>query len=267
MNEEKDSGTQSRRHGDGSDASSSEGSPTLESEMEATTRRGGGSEEDKKVDDPPESEGNDSDSKVKVKADPKIAPEGVIGTEAKSKDVPNRARPTSRGSARAQPDPPPIDPEWQERAESWRDAVNRAMGDMVAPEVIVLPHISLPVLSIVPLAWREVALFFRQNHEYSFSYMRNYAAADQGAHFDVILQLASLIQPYDICLKASLLRGEPSIPSLATDWEAANWNEREMYDLLGIHFEGHPDLRRIMLPDGWVGHPLRKDYEPFDEGV
>jgi NADH-quinone oxidoreductase subunit C len=62
-------------------------------------------------------------------------------------------------------------------------------------------------------------------------------------------------------------RTAATLPSLSSIWAAANWNEREMYDLLGIHFVGHPYLKRILLPDDWVGHPLRKDYEPLDKGV
>jgi NADH-quinone oxidoreductase subunit C len=53
---------------------------------------------------------------------------------------------------------------------------------------------------------------------------------------------------------------DQSLPSFASIWAGADWQEREQYDLLGVRFEGHPDLRRIMLPEDWEGHPLRKDY-------
>jgi NADH-quinone oxidoreductase subunit C/D len=78
--------------------------------------------------------------------------------------------------------------------------------------------------------------------------------------FATVYSLYSLSHHHRIMLRAPLAGNAPSCPSVASIWPAANWHEREMYDLMGIVFEGHPSLCRILLPDEWVGHPLRKDY-------
>jgi NADH-quinone oxidoreductase subunit C len=77
--------------------------------------------------------------------------------------------------------------------------------------------------------------------------------------FDVIWILYSFPRNERIRVKTMIADGE-TVPSSVTVWPAANWLEREVYDMFGIRFDGHPDLKRILLPDGWKGHPLRKDY-------
>lgn len=78
--------------------------------------------------------------------------------------------------------------------------------------------------------------------------------------FEVVYLLHSLSGRRRLRLKCRLSDSEPEIDSVTGVWRSANWYEREVYDLFGIRFRGHPDLRRIMLPDDWEGHPLRKDY-------
>ena len=86
-------------------------------------------------------------------------------------------------------------------------------------------------------------------------------AVDRGDVFVLVYRLQSRTLTAAIFLKAEVPRSEPVADSLCDLWPAANWQEREVFDLFGIVFEGHPDLRRIVLPDDWEGHPLRKDYE------
>lgn len=88
----------------------------------------------------------------------------------------------------------------------------------------------------------------------------------QAATMEVIYTLYSIPFNSSLTIKVELARGKegdplPTLPSVYSLWRTANWHEREIFDLLGIHFDGHPDLRRILLPADWVGHPLRKDYK------
>ena len=94
------------------------------------------------------------------------------------------------------------------------------------------------------------------------------AKADFEPHVELIYHLWSFKNKCSLVLKVMLPRwkndvhGElPEVPSLAHLWRTAEWHEREVYDLSGVRFTGHPDLRRILCPEDWVGHPLRKDYE------
>ena len=78
--------------------------------------------------------------------------------------------------------------------------------------------------------------------------------------FEVVYHLHSVERNDRIRLKCRVRGEDPVIESVASVWRSANWYEREVFDLFGIHFLNHPDLRRIMMPDDWEGHPLRKDY-------
>jgi NADH-quinone oxidoreductase subunit C len=78
---------------------------------------------------------------------------------------------------------------------------------------------------------------------------------------EVVYHLFSMKLRHKCVLKVELPRENPSVPTLENVWAIANWHEREAYDLFGIRFEGHSDLRRILCPDDWEGYPLRKDYQ------
>lgn len=81
------------------------------------------------------------------------------------------------------------------------------------------------------------------------------------AAMEVIYQLYSIPYNHHLTVKVNLDRANPVVDSMTSIWKAADWHEREAYDLLGIRFNNHPDLRRILLPADWEGHPLRKDYQ------
>lgn len=124
-----------------------------------------------------------------------------------------------------------------------------------------------PYLVIKNDRWPEAATVLRDHAELKCDYLRNLSGVDQETHLEVAYHLLSLTSKREYGVKVKTDRDNPRIPSVTPIWETANWNEREAYDLFGIDFPGHPDLRRIMMPDDWVGHPLRKDYEPLDPEV
>lgn len=91
--------------------------------------------------------------------------------------------------------------------------------------------------------------------------LEDYTALDEGGHFTLVLHLTGAEHAAEhLTVKASVPRAQAEAPTLSGVFGAANWYEREIFDLFGIRFAGHPDLRRILLPEDWTGHPLRKDY-------
>ncbi len=100
-------------------------------------------------------------------------------------------------------------------------------------------------------------------YDQSFVRLSSVTAVDRypsEPRFEVVYHLYSLDRKERIRLKCRLRGEDPAIESVTSVWRGANWYEREVFDLFGIQFLGHPDLRRIMMPDDWEGHPLRKDY-------
>lgn len=116
-------------------------------------------------------------------------------------------------------------------------------------------------VEVEPARWVEVATFLRDDPELRFDYLALLTGVDRlDEGFEVVVHLTSLPKSLRLILRTRVAREEPTCPSLTGVWAGANWHEREAYDLLGIRFEGHPDLRRILMREDWVGHPLRKDY-------
>ena len=90
---------------------------------------------------------------------------------------------------------------------------------------------------------------------------------DRDERFDVVYHLYSMPRNARLRLKVPLGESDPVLPSLIPLWKAANWNEREVYDMFGVRFEGHPDLRRILMPEDYQGHPQRRDFPVGGEPV
>lgn len=118
-----------------------------------------------------------------------------------------------------------------------------------------------PSLKIHPVAIGEVCLFARDDPRLRFDYLACLSGVDHKTSLGVAYHLDSIEHGHRIALKVELDREDPKVPTVSAIWPTANWHEREAYDLVGIHFEGHPNLVRILCAEDWVGHPLRKDYE------
>ena len=106
-----------------------------------------------------------------------------------------------------------------------------------------------------------VAEYLKNTPEFDFNYLTNITAVDYYDYFEVIYQLTSLGHNHSLVLKTRCYnRDHPTLPSVVSLWRGADFQGREIYDLMGISFEGHPNLKRIALWKGFDGHPLRKDY-------
>ncbi len=139
-----------------------------------------------------------------------------------------------------------------------------------------------PWIEVSPQELLSVCLFLRDDPAQQYNFLNCISGVDYlhtdpkkaaksgwEPHLELVYHLSSTVTRQRLVLKVMLPRwrdgveGElPVVPSVSHLWRTADWHEREVYDLMGVHFEGHPDLRRILCPEDWIGHPLRKDYQP-----
>ncbi|MDA2029034.1 MULTISPECIES: NADH-quinone oxidoreductase subunit C, partial [unclassified Bacillus cereus group] len=125
----------------------------------------------------------------------------------------------------------------------------------------------VPTLVVETSKYYEVMELLRFHEGLAFDYMSELHATDFVTHMEVYVHLFSYGKKQSVAVKVKLNREAPQVESVTALWKGADWPEREAYDLLGIVFKGHPNLSRILMPDDWIGHPLRKDYEPYDVEV
>lgn len=125
-----------------------------------------------------------------------------------------------------------------------------------------------PTLLVKPSILVELCLWLRDHKDYYFDFLSNITAVDYYPEnkFALVYHLSSIPFQKQLTLKVILendrsLDNLPEIMSISSVWRTADWHEREAFDLMGIYFNDHPDLRRILLPDDWEGYPLRKDYK------
>lgn len=152
--------------------------------------------------------------------------------------------------------PAPADPRYRDAADL---VVDRMSGFLVAPPYF--PPRALG-LEVEPAHLLEIARFLRDEPRLGFDLLSCVSGVDMLDHLQVVYHLHSLRNLLTAEVKVRLDRESPAVASVVSLWPGADWQEREVYDLVGVRFIGHPDLRRIMLSDDFEGHPLRKDYLP-----
>ncbi len=190
-------------------------------------------------------------------------PAAAAPKPAAAKPPPAAAAPRPKPKPKAPPEAPkgPVDPP--------------PPGDLERPAFLTALEAALPdriqglaywvgdwTVLITPDALLEVAAFLKDSDDGSFDYCSDLTATDwppREKRFDVVYCLYSTRLRQRVRIKVQAGDGE-SVPSVTGLWPAANWLEREVWDMFGVDFTGHPDLRRILMPDGWQGHPQRKDY-------
>lgn len=107
-----------------------------------------------------------------------------------------------------------------------------------------------------------VCTALRDDTQFQFDYLMCLSGVDYNKdNLGVVYHLYSTVLKHKIVLRTSCTKDNAHVQSVSDVWRTADWHEREAYDMIGIIFDGHPDLRRILLPDDWEGHPLRKDYK------
>ena len=134
------------------------------------------------------------------------------------------------------------------------DALGHAFPDVVE-------EIDSSAAWIRPARIGLAAAFLRDDPELDFQFLNSISAVDYVEYFDLVYHLTSISKQSSALFKARIYgRDGLSIPSVYSVWRGADFQEREIWDLMGIHFEGHPNMKRIMLWEGFEGHPLRKDF-------
>lgn len=163
-------------------------------------------------------------------------------------------------------------------------AIDPTQTSAASPLAIALQRLNAEWIASTSEAFGETTVIVPREHiasvcshlktapEAQFDFLADICGADRGVEeeprFEVNYHLFSTTKHHRLRLKVVLTEDDAHVPTVTGVWRTANWHERETFDLFGIIFDGHPDLRRILLPDDWQGHALRKDfplrgYEPY----
>jgi NADH-quinone oxidoreductase subunit C len=178
------------------------------------------------------------------------APAGSpAGTPPKATAPPKPPAPTAKPAVKPEPWSSPLLDELQKRFPG-------ALSDTAVFR-------NMPSVTVAKESLATVCDFLKSDEGGEYTLLTDHTAVDypkREKRFDLIYHLYSFKRNDRLRVKVVAGEGE-KVPSVVRIWPTANWLEREVYDMFGVQYEGHPDLKRILLPDGWTGHPLRKDYD------
>ncbi|WP_404348256.1 NADH-quinone oxidoreductase subunit C [Sutcliffiella horikoshii] len=206
------------------------------------------------------------DEKAKAVAAAKAKAKAAAAAKAKAAAA-AKSKGTAAGTSDDAATPAPPSPN-QKYLDKYVKVINDNLGENTLEDAYINPlSKDVPTLVAKPENYFKVASFLRYNEQLTFEFLSEMHGTDFETHMEIYNHLYSYKNKQSVALKVKIDRENPVIPSIQPIWEGANWPERETYDLLGIQFTGHPNLTRIMMPDDWVGYPLRKDYEPYDVEV
>lgn len=140
-----------------------------------------------------------------------------------------------------------------------QDSLKTKFGDAVLESKLDAPQ---PWIKIAPNKTKSIGFFLRDEPSLQFDFMSCLSGVDYNdGNLGIVYHLYSMVHKHKIVLKTSCTKDNPNIQSVSEVWGTANWHEREVFDMFGIYFDEHPDLRRILCPDDYPGFPLRKDFK------
>ncbi|MFZ9595171.1 MAG: NADH-quinone oxidoreductase subunit C [Bdellovibrionia bacterium] len=147
---------------------------------------------------------------------------------------------------------------WKKQVEQLREKLASSIEEVRMPPDYPT---DVPVIYAKKEAIVSVLRYLKETPGFEYTFLADITATDEGGHprFEVVYNLFSMTQKNRIRVKARVAENE-EIPTVISVWKGANWAEREVFDMFGVKFKDHPNLRRILMDTRWVGHPLRKDY-------
>lgn len=142
------------------------------------------------------------------------------------------------------------------------DNLKQKFGDAIVStdDSVKSPFVTVAAASLV-----EIMKYLRDDPTLNFDMLLMISGVDYPTCYASVAHLTSLSHKHNLAVKVELSRQAPEVDSLVSIWPAADWHERETFDMMGIVYRGHPSLRRILCPEDWEGFPLRKDYRQPEE--